>query len=95
WDSTIPFPIKSIGRWWDKNEEIDVVALGEKEILFGECKWSNKHVGLSVLFKLQEKAKKVDKKGKKEFYILFSKSGFSEELIEYSKVNSNILLSNF
>ncbi|MGL5582880.1 MAG: ATP-binding protein, partial [Cetobacterium sp.] len=80
WDSTIPFPIKSIGRWWDKNEEIDVVALGEKEILFGECKWSNKHVGLSVLFKLQEKAKKVDKKGKKEFYILFSKSGFSEEL---------------
>ncbi|MGL4671194.1 ATP-binding protein [Cetobacterium sp.] len=95
WDSTIPFPIKSIGRWWDKNEEIDVVALGEKEILFGECKWSNKHVGLSVLFKLQEKAKKVDKKGKKEFYILFSKSGFSEELIEYSKVNSNILLNNF
>lgn len=95
WDSTIPFPIKSIGRWWDKNEEIDVVALGEKEILFGECKWSNKHVGLSVLFKLQEKAKKVDKKGKKEFYILFSKSGFSEELTEYSKVNSNILLSNF
>ncbi|MGL5901488.1 MAG: ATP-binding protein, partial [Cetobacterium sp.] len=40
YDNQIPFAIRNLGRWWDKNEEIDIVALGEDEILFGECKWS-------------------------------------------------------
>lgn len=97
WDSKVPFPIKNLGRWWDKNEEIDVVALGESEILFGECKWSNKHVGLSVLYKLKEKAKAVKWKNgsRKEYYVLFSKSGFSDELIEASQKDSTIILSDF
>lgn len=97
WENKVPFPIKSLGRWWDKNEEIDVVALGENEILFGECKWSNKHVGLSVLYKLKEKAKAVKWKNgsRKEYYVLFSKSGFSDELIEASQKDSTIILSDF
>ncbi|MGL6023678.1 MAG: ATP-binding protein, partial [Cetobacterium sp.] len=97
YDNQIPFPIRNLGRWWDKNEEIDIVALGEDEILFGECKWSNKHVGLSVLYKLKEKAKGVKWKNgsRKEYYMLFSKSGFSDELIEVSKKDSTIILSNF
>lgn len=97
WNNKIPFPIKNLGRWWDKNEEIDIVALGENEILFGECKWSNKHVGLSILYKLKEKAKVVKWKNdsRKEYYILFSKSGFSEELIEASQKDSSIILSDF
>ncbi|MGL5357338.1 MAG: ATP-binding protein [Cetobacterium sp.] len=97
YDNQIPFPIRNLGRWWDKNEEIDIVALGEDEILFGECKWSNKHVGLSVLYKLKEKAKGVKWKNgsRKEYYMLFSKSGFSDELIEASKKDSTIILSNF
>ncbi|MGL4787778.1 MAG: ATP-binding protein, partial [Cetobacterium sp.] len=96
WDSKVPFPIKNLGRWWDKNEEIDVVALGENEILFGECKWSNKQVGLSVLYKLKEKAKAVKWKNdsRKEYYVLFSKSGFSDELIETSQKDSTIILSD-
>lgn len=97
WNNKIPFLIRNLGRWWDKNEEIDIVALGENEILFGECKWSNKHVGLSVLYKLKEKAKVVKWKNdsRKEYYILFSKSGFSEELIEASQKDSSIILSDF
>ena len=39
---TIPFPIKKLGRWWDKNDEIDIVGIGENKIIFGECKWSVK-----------------------------------------------------
>lgn len=96
-NTDIPFPIKKIGRWWDKSDEIDIVAFGENEVLFGECKWSNKHVGLSVLFELKEKAKKV-KYGnteRKEYFILFSKSGFSDELIKLSRENPEIILSSF
>ncbi|UUV20097.1 ATP-binding protein (plasmid) [Fusobacteria bacterium ZRK30] len=93
----IDFPISKVGRWWSKNEEIDVVGLGEKEIIFGECKWSKKHVGLSVLFALKEKAKKVKWKNnsREEYFILFSKSGFSPDLIEATEKDSRIILSKF
>lgn len=93
----IDFPISKVGRWWSKNEEIDVVGLGEKEIIFGECKWSKKHVGLSVLFALKEKAKKVKWKNnsREEYFILFSKSGFSSDLIEAAEKDRRIILSEF
>lgn len=93
----VPFPIKKLGRWWDKNEEIDIVGIGEKEVIFGECKWSNKKVGISVLLKLKEKSNKVKFKNnvEKKYYILFSKSGFSDELIELSKEDEYIILSDF
>ena len=93
----IDFPISKVGRWWSKNEEIDLVGLGEKEIIFGECKWSKKHVGLSVLFALKEKAKKVKWKNssREEYFILFSKSGFSPDLIEATEKDSRIILSEF
>ncbi|MHA1491170.1 MAG: ATP-binding protein [Promethearchaeota archaeon] len=34
---------RKIGRWWYKNEEIDIIAINEEEdkITFIECKWSN------------------------------------------------------
>ncbi|AMM54452.1 ATP-binding protein [Pyrococcus kukulkanii] len=37
----LPFRFTKIGRWWHKNEEIDVVALNEREkkALFVEVKW--------------------------------------------------------
>ena len=55
-----PFQFQKIGRWWRKNQEIDLVALNEhtKEIMFFECKW--KKLGyqqcLKILEELQEKA---------------------------------------
>ncbi len=37
-----------VGRWWDKNCEIDIVAIGEndKDVLFGECKYQRKKAGI-------------------------------------------------
>jgi AAA+ ATPase superfamily predicted ATPase len=93
----INFPLLKIGRWWDKNTEIDIVGLGENKIIFGECKWSKKHVGVSVLNELKGKSEKVKWKNesREEFYILFSKSGFSKELIELANLDPNIILSSF
>jgi len=44
------FPFERAGRWWDKDNEIDIVALNasRKEILFGEVKWSNKPLGTNI-----------------------------------------------
>lgn len=78
------FPISKIGRWWDKNEEIDIVAMNEEEnkVLFGEVKWGNKPVGTNIYEDLKKKALKVEwNAGKrKEFFCLFSKSGFTDSM---------------
>lgn len=92
------FPISAIGRWWEKNEEIDIVAINRKEkaILFAEAKWSEKPVGTNILKNLIEKSKKVDweREERKEYYCLFSKSGFTEELLKLRKDKSVLLFSN-
>lgn len=94
WEN-IPFPLLKVGRWWDKNTEVDIVALGENnKIVFGECKYSKKQVGLSILKQLQEKAKNIkwNNNNREEYFILFSKSGFSEELEELAQKEKNIIL---
>jgi AAA+ ATPase superfamily predicted ATPase len=91
------FPINKIGRWWDRNEEIDIVALNEEEnkILFGEVKWSNKPVGTDIYDNLKRKALKVELKSSKryEYFCLFSKSGFTENMIKTAKKENIILFS--
>ncbi len=77
-----PFKIERIGRWWDRDTEIDIVAWGEGKALFGECKYRDSKVGTEVLKELMEKSKKVNLGFKPEeiFFALFSKRGFTEDL---------------
>ncbi|MCG2712702.1 MAG: ATP-binding protein [Candidatus Omnitrophica bacterium] len=78
------FPFERIGRWWNNEQEIDLIGLNEtsKEIIFGEVKWSNKQVGINIYEDLKNKAKQLswNLEDRKEYYILFSKKGFSKEL---------------
>ncbi len=83
------FPFTSIGRWWDRNEKIDILAIDREtnEILFGEVKWTAKPVGTNVLDKLLSKAQRVEwgRKGRREFFCLFSRSGFTPQMIKRAK----------
>jgi uncharacterized protein len=71
----------TIGRWWLKNEEIDLVALDQESetIWFGECKWSINPVGEDIYRELLRKAKLVawGSEKRRERFILFSRSGFT------------------
>ena len=83
--SSLPFKFSKIGSWWNrKGDEIDIIALNEKtkEILFAECKWQKKKVSLKTLNELKEKAKLVQwhNDERKEYFALFSKSGFEGKL---------------
>lgn len=90
----LSFRIKEIGRWWDKNNEIDVVAYNKKgDYIFGECKWRNQKVGINVLNQLIKKSEDNFSAKLSEYY-LFSKSGFTEELLTYEKNHSNVSLVN-
>jgi hypothetical protein len=73
-------PLISSGSYWDKKSEFDILALGTNgKIILAECKYKDRKVCKNELNKLKQKAIrsgiKVDK------FVVFSKSGFSNELI--------------
>lgn len=92
-DKKLPFRFSKIGRWWDKKNEIDVVAFDENgNLIFGECKWKNSKVSIKELNKLKEKAPHIKGEYHTKYYYLFSKSGFEDELISLSKIDSTVKL---
>lgn len=82
----------ALGRWWDRQDEIDLVALDEENrtIYFGECRWRGRPVGVKLLDELRGKAAKVDwrRESREERYLLFSRSGFTPAL----KARSDVML---
>jgi AAA+ ATPase superfamily predicted ATPase len=83
------FPFKAVGKWWDKNEEVDIVAHNDElnSILFGEVKWSRKQVGTDIYQNLKKKVQKVTwgRKGRNEHFCLFSKTGFTNAMVKIAK----------
>lgn len=83
---TLPFLFGKLGRWWGTNpkekreEEVDIVALSDKQILLGECKWRNEKVDVKVLKMLVERGELLTYPEK--YYYVFSKSGFEENVEE-------------
>lgn len=82
----LQFLPEAVGKWWDREAEIDVIAISrsEKTALVGECKWSQKPVGLNVLVDLKQKTQVALKtiEISQIFYTLFSRAGFSRELVQ-------------
>ena len=88
---------EQMGRWWDKNTEIDLVGLNEAEnsILFVETKWNKKPLGVDVLEELKNKAKFVEwgNSGRKEYFAIIAKGGFSEGLIKNARKEKALLIN--
>ncbi|MCT4604776.1 MAG: hypothetical protein N4A64_01520 [Marinisporobacter sp.] len=65
-----------------------------KEILIGECKYLNTKVDTDIFYKLVEKANCINwnKGNRTEHYVLFSKLGFTDHLLEVSKKRDDLLL---
>jgi len=72
--------------------EIDLIANDGKDYLFCECKWKNELLDLSVLNGLREKADVFSRNRNESWYVLFSKSGFTESVREEAKKDSKIIL---
>jgi AAA+ ATPase superfamily predicted ATPase len=84
------YDVSKCGRWWNKNKEIDVVGIAQDYMIVGECKYSNKKVGIDILKSLQEKALHVEVNLPVKKYVLFSKSGFTDDLIQISKRDDSV-----
>ena len=91
-----PFNFTKIGRYWDSKDEIDIVALDPegKNLILGECKYWTDPVGVSVLRDLEAKTDSVtwERNNRKVWYVLFSASGFTEELKTLAQFRENLLL---
>jgi AAA+ ATPase superfamily predicted ATPase len=74
----LPFRFETIGSWWDKGVEIDLVALSETEraCLFCECKWQDAVNAEQVLSLLKDKAAGVpwNKENRSEYFCIVARS---------------------
>jgi len=82
----------SLGRWWSRDAEIDLVAVDEKRTTayFVEAKWTRSPVGPDVLRALRSKADRFQwkKEKRKNVFIVYARSGFKfepeEDVLLYS-----------
>lgn len=94
----LPLLFTSIGRWWGTDPqtrtqiEIDLIAGTGKDYLICECKWRNEPLDLSVVNKLQQKADIFKAQRENTWYVLFSKSGFTESVHALSMERDDIIL---
>ena len=96
----LPFTFVRAGRWWHKDQEIDLLAfdLNRQHWLLGECKYRNQPMTLSNFLQLQQKGSTATA-GKavspeNVYYYLFSKNGFSEDLIRMSQNTPHLHLTD-
>ncbi|NJE30531.1 ATP-binding protein [Thermococcus sp. 18S1] len=82
----LPFSFTKIGRWWHKSEEIDLVALNERErtALLVEVKWKelSEREARGVLKDLERKVELVGWDGWEKSYGLVAKSIEGKEKLE-------------
>ncbi len=94
----LPVLFTSIGRWWGTNskkrtqEEIDLIAGDGQEFLICECKWRNEPLDYGVLQSLREKADAFSENRKRTWYLLFSKSGYSQGIRKAAEKDGSIML---
>ena len=87
-DHVIPFMPHTTGKWWGpvfmdgswQESEVDLVAYDDHHLLVGECKYRSKAAGIQELDGLKLKAQFIPSKGRELYYLLASKSGFTQEL---------------
>ena len=72
------FTFSDIGRWWHKDQEIDIVCLNKEKnkIFFAECKWKENVNAENVMRDLRDKAVNVKwgNPDRKEEYVIFARS---------------------
>lgn len=102
----LPININEIGEWWGTNPktkkeaQLDIVAIDSKEnntisenkYIIGSCKYTNEQVGIDEFNLIKEYSSIITKTQDTCYYFIFSKSGFTKGLIDYSEKENNLFL---
>ena len=85
----LPFYFTQIGRWWNKNTEIDAIASDRlsENIISVECKYRKSKCNSMDLKKHREKniSELLDRKVLNVYHFYFSWSGFTDEAVSFAK----------
>ena len=82
------FELENVSSFWHMDIEVDLYYKDSDFCFIGEVKFKNRKICKNIFHLLQSKAKALDIKP--DFYIIFSKSGFSNEFER--KKERNLLL---
>ncbi len=104
-DNLIDFTPSKIGSYWlndfEGDTQIDVMAVDtkHKKVFAGECKYRKTAVDADVYFDLKKKVEGSSEinssfKGYDIIYGIFSKSGFTNRILDLNSNNSNLILIN-
>ncbi len=94
-----PFLYQKLGKWWGNNpikrrqEEIDIVGIDDRNVLICECKWHEHPIGIDVVYQMEERGQLFSQPEK--YYILFTKAGVTNDVINYVKKKSNMRCVDF
>lgn len=93
----LPAVYDRVGGWWRGSHEVDVVAVADDgPLLVGECKWTTRPISTDVLRALEAKLPAVQadlkRPATKVDLALFSRSGFSPELLAVARAREDVLL---
>jgi len=94
-DGQLPFFASSIGRWWHKDQEIDIVATDalKKNVLVSECKYRTVPIALKTLQDLNAKCSMLPLAVYAAVHrYLFSRTAFERPLLEAEKTDQNLHL---
>lgn len=96
----LPILFTEIGRWWGTDPkthqqvEIDLIAKDKNDFLICECKWKNELLDYGVLEDLRKKADAFSVNRENTYFVLFSKSGFTQAVIDEAGRDERIMLVN-
>lgn len=94
----LPILFTEIGRWWGTDSktrqqvEIDLIARDGNDYMICECKWKNELLDYKVLRELKRKAEVYSTVLGNTYFVLFSRSGFTQAVIDEAANDSNIIL---
>ena len=99
----LPLQPDSVGSHWSRHVQIDVVAINwqNKEILLGECKWTQDPIDRQIVRELiEQKLPKVKKdlldnesgNDWRVFFAFFSRHGFTEAARSYAQFHASLLV---
>lgn len=92
---TLPFSPERVGSFWSRDAQVDVVAISwrTKDILLGECKWTQVSVGRGVVRELVDKSGDVVPGDNWNIhYVFFARHGFTKPAQDEAKEHQATLV---
>ncbi len=87
---------RDVGQWWFKEHELDVLGLTDEGLVAGECKFTSRPVSEGVLADLERTSSEVrwseGGPNGEPLYVLFSRSGYTDDLERVADARDDILL---